>query len=238
MVFSNINRLYIGLLIAVVVLLAYLFNLDKLFLLLLLLLITYEFICMKITNIFFIIFIPIISIMALLFLTYSLFEYLFFIQLIFIFSILFFDYYKKVIFFLSLYLFYINLFYIINLDRNLFYLLFLISFFNDTVAFISGRYLRGPLILPKVSPNKTWSGTTISFSLTTLLLFTLNFNIIISMVISILLFIGDIFFSYMKRYLNIKDFSQILGSHGGILDRLDSMFFVAIFLQIYLVYFV
>ena len=238
MVFSNINRLYIGLLIAVVVLLAYLFNLDKLFLLLLLLLITYEFIYMKITNIFFIIFIPIISIMALLFLTYSLFEYLFFIQLIFIFSILFFDYYKKVIFFLSLYLFYINLFYIINLDRNLFYLLFLISFFNDTVAFISGRYLRGPLILPKVSPNKTWSGTTISFSLTTLLLFTLNFNIIISMVISILLFIGDIFFSYMKRYLNIKDFSQILGSHGGILDRLDSMFFVAIFLQIYLVYFV
>ena len=39
----------------------------------------------------------------------------------------------------------------------------------------------------------------------------------------------------MKRFLYIKDFSKLLGDHGGILDRLDSMFFVATILQIYLV---
>ena len=71
--------------------------------------------------------------------------------------------------------------------------------------------------------------------MTTVLLLFLNFNIFISITLSSFLFIGDIFFSYMKRFLYIKDFSKLLGEHGGILDRLDSMFFVATILQIYLV---
>tara|TARA_B100001057_G_scaffold129690_1_gene128756 strand:+ start:715 stop:1068 length:354 start_codon:yes stop_codon:yes gene_type:complete len=115
-------------------------------------------------------------------------------------------------------------------------MLIFISFFNDTVAYIFGKYLKGPLILPKISPKKTWSGTSISFISTTLLLLFFDFDIFISMLISSFLFIGDIFFSYIKRHLNIKDFSSLLGSHGGILDRLDSMFFVAIIFQIYLFY--
>tara|TARA_B100000963_G_C22343486_1_gene544009 strand:- start:131 stop:511 length:381 start_codon:yes stop_codon:yes gene_type:complete len=119
-----------------------------------------------------------------------------------------------------------------NSDRNLFYLIFFVSFFNDTVAYVSGRFLGGPRIVPKISPNKTWSGTSISFLLTTLLLISLNFNILISMIISTSIFFGDIFFSYIKRFLNLKDFSPLLGSHGGILDRLDSMFFVTIIFQI------
>ena len=122
-----------------------------------------------------------------------------------------------------------------NSDRNLFYLIFFVSFFNDTVAYVSGRFLGGPRIVPKISPNKTWSGTSISFLLTTLLLFSLNFNILISMVLSISIFLGDIFFSYIKRFLNLKDFSNLLGSHGGILDRLDSMFFVVLIFQIFIV---
>ena len=56
------------------------------------------------------------------------------------------------------------------------------------------------------------------------------------MLISILLFVGDIFFSYIKRSLNIKDFSPLLGSHGGVLDRLDSIFLVSIIFQINLFY--
>ena len=130
----------------------------------------------------------------------------------------------------------IILFYLISTDRNFFYLLFLISFLNDTIAYISGKSLRGPLIIPKISPNKTWSGTSISFFSTTLLLILMNFNILISMLVSILLFIGDIFFSYIKRSLNIKDFSPLLGSHGGVLDRLDSIFLISIFFHINLLY--
>ena len=144
--------------------------------------------------------------------------------------------FKKELFICSLYTFCLILFYIVKLDRNLFYLIFFISFFNDTIAYISGRFVGGPRILPKISPNKTWSGTSVSFLLSTLLLILMNFNIFLSMVLSISIFCGDIFFSYIKRFLNLKDFSPLLGSHGGILDRLDSMFFLAIIFQIYLVY--
>ena len=236
MVSSKINRLYIGLLVVTVVLFSYLVNLDKIFLFLLLFLISYEFFYMRITNILYLIFLSFFSLISILFVPYQLFENLFIFQLFFILGILFLEKYKKELFIISLYVFCLILFYLISIDRNIFYLLFLISFFNDTVAYISGRFFGGPLILPKISPKKTWSGTSVSFLLTTFILFLFNFNILTSMALSILLFIGDIFFSYIKRFLNIKDFSPILGSHGGILDRLDSTFLVSIFFQIHLVY--
>tara|TARA_Y100000996_G_C22391395_1_gene589291 strand:+ start:361 stop:525 length:165 start_codon:yes stop_codon:yes gene_type:complete len=52
---------------------------------------------------------------------------------------------------------------------------------------------------------------------------------------SLSLFFGDIFFSYIKRNIGIKDFSNLLGSHGGILDRLDSMFFLTMIFYVYLI---
>ena len=236
MVSSSFNRLYIGLLIAAAVLISYLVNLDKIFLFLLLILISYEFFYMKITNIFYIAVLFLFSFFAIFFASHKIFENLFFLQFFFILGIFFIEKYKKELFVLTLYVFCIILYFLISIDRNIFYLLFLISFFNDTVAYVSGRSLGGPFILPKISPNKTWSGTSISFLLTTLLLLLLNFNIQTSIVISILLFIGDIFFSHIKRFLNIKDFSPLLASHGGILDRIDSTFLVALFFQIHLVY--
>ena len=236
MVSSSINRLYIGLLIVAVVLLSYLLNLDKIFLFSLLFLISYDFFYMKIINIFYLITLSFFTFLIIFFSSYQIFENLFFLQILIILVIIFFGKFKKELFTLSLYVFCIILFYLISNDRNIFYLLFLISFFNDTVAYISGKSLGGPLILPNISPNKTWSGTSISFLLTTLLLFVLNFNILTSMAISMLLFIGDIFFSHIKRFLNIKDFSHLLASHGGILDRIDSTFLVVIFFQIHLVY--
>ena len=70
-----------------------------------------------------------------------------------------------------------------------------------------------------------------------MLLIYLKYNIFLSILIAILFFFGDVFFSYIKRNLKIKDFSSLLGDHGGALDRLDSMFFVAIIFQIHLVFF-
>ena len=191
---------------------------------------------MRVVNKYFLIFLFLIFFLSIIFFSYHLFENLFFLQLIIVIILISIRKYKKLIFVLISYIFFIILFFINNIDRNIFFLIFLISFFNDTIAYIFGRYLGGPLILPKISPNKTWSGTSVSFFLSSSLLFLLNFNIFISMILSILLFTGDIFFSYIKRFLSIKDFSSLLGSHGGIFDRLDSMFFVTIFLQIYLVY--
>ena len=235
MVFSNLNRFVIGILLIIVVYSSFVFQLDLILVLLLLLLITYDFFYLKITNNFFLILLIIISIISFSFIKLKLFDYLPFISIIIFLSILFYNKYKKEFFIISLYIFCITLFYIINYDRNIFYLLIFISFINDTIAFISGKTIGGPLILPKISPKKTWSGTLSSFFVTTVLLIFFNFNIFISMILSSFLFIGDIFFSYMKRFLHIKDFSKLLGEHGGILDRLDSMFFVATILQIYLV---
>ena len=221
-----------GLLIVVVTLFFYLLNFDLLFLFLLSILITYDFFYMKIINTILLISLLLLSFVFSLFVSTQIIENLFLIQIIIILGILFLNKYKKELFVLSLYIFCIILFYMMNSDRNLFYLIFFVSFFNDTVAYVSGRFLGGPRIVPKISPNKTWSGTSISFLLTTLLLISLNFNILISMIISTSIFFGDIFFSYIKRFLNLKDFSPLLGSHGGILDRLDSMFFVTIIFQI------
>ena len=236
MVSNNLNRLFIGSILILVVLLFYFINFDLLFILILLSFISYDLFHIKTTSNYFIISFLIISIFSFFFISFILFKYLFIFQFVIILFILVFKKIKNLSFILSLYLFCINLFYIVNIDRNMFYLLILISFFNDTIAYIAGRFIKGPLILPNISPKKTWSGTSISFIATTLLLLLFNFNILISMIISIFLFIGDIFFSYIKRYLNIKDFSLLLRSHGGILDRLDSMFFVAIIFHIYLVY--
>jgi phosphatidate cytidylyltransferase len=49
---------------------------------------------------------------------------------------------------------------------------------------------------------------------------------------AISLFYGDIYFSFIKRKLAIKDFSRLLSSHGGMLDRLDSITFLIIIFSI------
>ena len=127
------------------------------------------------------------------------------------------------IFILLITLFLFSLVYISFNDRNLAYLIILISFLNDTVAFIVGKIFKGPLILKKISPKKTWSGTSVSFAFSFILLYKLNFSIFLSLILSLSLFFGDIFFSHIKRVIKIKDFSNIFPGHGGILDRVDSM---------------
>lgn len=121
----------------------------------------------------------------------------------------------------------------INMNSSFFYLLIIISFLNDTIAYLVGKTIKGPLIAPTVSPKKTWSGTLSSALITYFVLILLNFHFFYSFFLSISLFFGDLYFSHIKRYKNIKDYSNILFSHGGILDRLDSFLFIILFLNIY-----
>ena len=113
---------------------------------------------------------------------------------------------------------FLSIFFLLLIDnRDIFLLIIYISFLNDTSAYIFGKFFKGPKISKKISPNKTWSGTLSSMIISSSFLIYLDFNLINSIVISILFFYGDFFFSYIKRIFSIKDFSSILFSHGGVL---------------------
>ena len=151
-------------------------------------------------------------------------NYLTFIFILFISCSFFYSKYRNNFFNFTILLFIYFLFEILTFDRFLFYKLIFISFFNDTTSFIFGKLLKGPKIIKSISPNKTWSGTLISFLLSFLVLIYFNFNYFTSFLISLSLFFGDLYFSFIKRTNNIKDFSNIFKGHGGILDRIDSVF--------------
>ena len=158
------------------------------------------------------------------------------ILLIFIiFVIIFFDFYRNILFVILIFFTLLQASNILLIDRNMFFLIIALSFVNDTAAFIIGKTLKGPLIIPSISPKKTWSGTFFSFLISNQMLIYFEFNIIYSIVISLSFFLGDIFFSYFKRFNNIKDFSNLLGGHGGFLDRFDSIFLSILILNIYLI---
>ncbi len=229
------NRIIIGLIILLFFLFGYLFNFDLIILFCISSLIIFElykssFIINSYINyiilIFFFLIFPLI---------YYQNEMINLFNILIIFSvivmILFPNFYFKEFFLLLILLFIHNFFSIYYYDRNVLYLIIFTAFFNDTIAYISGRLLKGPLVIPRISPNKTWSGTIVSFICSFILIIQFDISLIIAALLSISLFLGDIFFSYVKRKNNLKDFSNFLQGHGGILDRLDSMFFFIIILN-------
>lgn len=153
------------------------------------------------------------------------------------FTVLFFLTYikKKIgsIFFIQIIIYLILLSKISLINSNFVYIIFFLSFCNDTFAYILGNIIKGPLITPNVSPNKTWSGTLSSMILSFFLSLYFDFSLIASFLISISFFFGDIYFSFIKRNLFIKDFSNLIPGHGGILDRIDSTFFIPVIISIF-----
>ena len=141
---------------------------------------------------------------------------------------------KKLFFVLSIFFIFIIAVKILIFDRHLFFFFVLLSFVNDTSAYLIGKLLKGPVIIPKISPKKTWSGTLSSTLLSFLILLNFDIGYYYSFLISISFFLGDIYFSYFKRLLKIKDFSSLFGAHGGALDRFDSISLPIMFLGFYL----
>lgn len=107
---------------------------------------------------------------------------------------------------------------------------------NDVCQYIWGKSFGKHKITPKVSPNKTWEGfvggvisTTIIGGFLAPYLTPLSFKlgIVISFIIAVSGFFGDLVVSSAKRDLNIKDSGMAIPGHGGILDRLDSLLYTA-----------
>lgn len=124
-----------------------------------------------------------------------------------------------------------------SIDLKLVIFLLMITITTDSFAYFIGRLIGKNKLLEVISPNKTWEGTiggslVGTFICSTYYLTVINPSASIFLVSVIVLFLtligqfGDLFFSAIKRKYKIKDFSNIMPGHGGILDRLDSIIFV------------
>ena len=109
----------------------------------------------------------------------------------------------------------------------------LISIMTDIGGLVSGKFFKGKK-LTKISPKKTISGSLGSFIFSLLLIPIFIkyfddysfFNIfIITLAISFASQMGDLFISFVKRKANVKNTSDLLPGHGGILDRIDGIIF-------------
>ena len=229
------NRIVTGLVIITFFLIGYLFKLDLYILLSISTLIIYELYKSSFLTKSYNVYLTLILFMIIFPIIYYQNQIINFLNILVIFivliMILFPNFYFKKLFLLVVLIFIHNFFSIYYYDRNILYFIIFTAFFNDTIAYIAGNLIKGPLVIPRISPNKTWSGTIVSFICSFILIIQFNIYPIIAILLSISLFFGDIFFSYIKRKINLKDFSNFLKGHGGILDRLDSMFFFIIILN-------
>jgi phosphatidate cytidylyltransferase len=115
---------------------------------------------------------------------------------------------------------------------------------GDTVAYFVGQRFGTKKFAPEISPGKTiegaWGyivGSVIAGGLAgTFLLHDLHWleTIVIAACLSILGQLGDLFESWIKRVFTVKDSGTLLPGHGGLLDRLDSLIFPAVFTTTYL----
>jgi phosphatidate cytidylyltransferase len=108
-------------------------------------------------------------------------------------------------------------------------LIFLVVWVTDIGGYFAGRGIGGPKLWPRVSPNKTWAGAVGGFAASLVVaagfaLFGLGRAgplLVLGAALSIASQLGDLFESAVKRRFGVKDSSQIIPGHGGLLDRLD-----------------
>ena len=107
---------------------------------------------------------------------------------------------------------------------------------SDAAAYFTGRGLGGPRLLPEESPNKTWAGAIGAVLICAVCgLAAADVEgvsiwpwIGTAITISIVAQMGDLFESGLKRRFHVKDSSNLLPGHGGVLDRVDGLGAVAI----------
>jgi len=109
----------------------------------------------------------------------------------------------------------------------------LISVMSDVGGLVVGKTFKGKK-LTKISPNKTVSGSIGSFIFSLSLIpiflgYLINYDLltlsIITLIISLTSQLGDLLISFLKRKAKVKNTSDLLPGHGGILDRIDGIIF-------------
>jgi phosphatidate cytidylyltransferase len=110
-------------------------------------------------------------------------------------------------------------------------------FADDTAAYLVGRLLGRHKLAPSLSPGKTWegfvAGTVAAIVVAFFALYEQDFlsipeSIVLGAAVALAGAAGDLFESALKRDLQVKDSGQLLGGHGGMLDRIDSLLFASV----------
>lgn len=107
--------------------------------------------------------------------------------------------------------------------------LVLVVIVSDVAGYFAGRMLGGPKFWPRVSPKKTWSGTVAGWLGAAVIGFvfatenTAIYWILGSMLAAFAGQMGDVAESAIKRFVGVKDSSNLIPGHGGVLDRFDAM---------------
>ena len=133
-------------------------------------------------------------------------------------------------------------------------LLLMIAWVNDTGAYFVGTFLGKHKMAPKISPKKSWEGFIGGWIISVLcavglfilrfrvdngygdgLFYTLRFFLPVVILLTPLAVVGDLLASVIKRKCDIKDFGNIMPGHGGVMDRFDSVIFIAPLLYIIVV---
>jgi phosphatidate cytidylyltransferase len=108
---------------------------------------------------------------------------------------------------------------------------------TDILAYCVGRAIGGPLLWPRVSPNKTWAGVAGGLlggvAAGTLVAYAsgigrLTVVGVIALLLSAFSQAGDLFESAVKRRFGAKDTSTLIPGHGGLMDRLDGFLVAAL----------
>ncbi|EIZ85333.1 phosphatidate cytidylyltransferase [Methylobacterium sp. GXF4] len=129
--------------------------------------------------------------------------------------------------------------------------MFAVVWSTDIAAYFAGRKIGGPKLMPRVSPNKTWAGAigglvgavaagslvAVAADLAGLdLPSAASLPVVagVSALASVLSQAGDLLESGLKRRYGVKDSGKIIPGHGGVMDRLDGFFAVAVLAGLYL----
>jgi phosphatidate cytidylyltransferase len=119
--------------------------------------------------------------------------------------------------------------------------LFAVVWATDILAYFVGRAIGGPKLAPSISPGKTWSGAiggTIGGLVAGLAVAAVAGGVNLALMVPVVLFlsvasqVGDLFESWVKRRHGVKDSSNLIPGHGGIMDRVDGLVVAAFALYV------